>query len=415
MDKELLYTYLRLHFIPDRDMVGLPQTHKEQLITDHDKALRLIDDTLRGAIEEYVDLIDGEWGAFLSGGIDSSLVCSYLKEIKPNLHVFSIGSDGKKHDESSLSKEYANLIGVEQHLYKMDSSIAKEFLEYVDNAITEPFGDISLIPTTFVAKKAKDFGLQACFSGDGGDELFFGYPRYWSVAKNVKYQNCPLGVKKALYGFDRVFFKNRHINSVVFCDSQAEAHLGLHSRLGDEEFHKLCPFVDTKFPEWFDTFNYMNQNDELDLLIKMREAEFKFMGDKGLRKLKLASTRTGLKILTPMLHHKFIEAALRVSPYLSYGGGKKKQILKDLLAYRVPGAPIDNQKRGFLIPLGQWMKEDLREPFTRVLLDDDMISFFGMDKQVLSGILQSHLNGEKDHKTTLFTIYTLFRWKAHQK
>lgn len=415
MKSEELYTYLRLHFLPDSNMSGLPQTRIEQLITDHDKALNLIDETLRNVIEEKVNDLDGEWGAFLSGGIDSSLVCSYLKDIKPNLEVFSIGNDSGIHDETALATEYARLMGLKQHLVRMDSDVALNFLDYLERAITEPFGDFSLIPTTFVAKMAKDAGMVSCFSGDGGDELFFGYPRYWSVAKNIKYQNLPLSIKKLLYGIDKVFFKNRHINSVVLCDKQADAHLGLHSRFSDEDVKKLCPNIEARFPEWFDVFTYPNFRDEQELLIRMREAEFKFMGDKGLRKLKLASDATGLNIVTPMLHPQFIEAALRVSPYLSYGGGKKKQLLKDILAKRVPGAPIDNLKRGFTMPLGKWIREELREPFTQTLFDKEAIDYFGMDKDVMTGIFKAHLKGEKDYKHALFTLYTLFRWYRHER
>lgn len=415
MKSEKLYTYLRLHFLPDPKMSGLPQTHTEQLITDHDKALNLIDETLRSVIEEQAKNLDGEWGSFLSGGIDSSLVCSYLKDIKPNMEVFSIGNDSSVHDETALATEYARLMGLKQHLVKMDSDVALHFLDYLDQAITEPFGDFSLIPTTFVAKMAKEAGMASCFSGDGGDELFFGYPRYWSVAKNIKYQHLPFGIKKLLYGIDKVFFKNRHINAVVLCDKQAEAHLGLHSRFSDEEVKKLCPDIEAHYPEWFDVFNYPNYRDEQELLIHMREVEFKFMGDKGLRKLKLASEVTGLNIVTPMLHPRFIEAALRVSPYLSYGDGKKKQLLKDLLAKRVPGAPIDNQKRGFTMPLGKWIREELREPFTQTLSDKETIEFFGMDKNVMTEILKAHLDGKKDYKHALFTLYTLFRWHQHER
>ncbi len=415
MISEVLYLYMRMHFISDQAMGKLPPVGKFAQITNRDQALAFLDTTLRTVVCEMSQDIKGDWGAFLSGGIDSTLVCSYLKEINPSLKVFTIGSDSKVHNESALAQEYARLMKLDQHLVMMDSAMARDFLDDVDKAITEPFGDFSLIPTTFVAKMARKEGLNACFSGDGGDELFFGYDRFWSVAKNIRYQSWPYAIKYLLYGLDKLLFKNRHINSGVLLARQGEAHRGLHSRFSHDQFVALFPGVkDPKFPEWFDAFNYPNQKNELDLLIKMREAEYLFMGGKGIRKLKLASNSTGLQILTPMMHPQFIEAALQISPYLSYGNGRKKQLLKDLLARRVPGAPIDNRKRGFAIPLSKWIREELRVPFTTLLLDDEMINYFGVDKTVMLSMLDEHMKGVKDHKHAIFTLYTLFRWKKNE-
>ena len=104
------------------------------------------------------------------------------KSVKPGLITFTIGSDSEKYDESKDAKTFARIIGMKNKNYFMDSHKALNILEDVMRSITEPFADISIIPTYMVSKLAKS-EVKVCLSGDGGDELFYGYERFWSVAK----------------------------------------------------------------------------------------------------------------------------------------------------------------------------------------------------------------------------------------
>ena len=118
--------------------------------------------------------------------------------------TFTIGSDSEKYDESKDAKTFAKVIGMKNKNYFMDSHKALNILEDIMRSITEPFADISIFPTYMVSKLAKS-EVKVCLSGDGGDELFYGYERFWSVAKNIKVQYLFYYIKYLLYGLDKVF------------------------------------------------------------------------------------------------------------------------------------------------------------------------------------------------------------------
>ncbi len=211
-----------------------PKFHQSTVI-DENEALEFISNELQKAVKDQL-MADVPLGAFLSGGIDSPLVCKYAgQQLSSPLKTFTIGSDSEKHDESIQALEYARILGADAHLEKMDSAYASAILEEVMGALTEPFADFSIIPTFLVSKLAKQ-KVTVALSGDGGDELFYGYERFWSVAKNIRYQSLPYWLKYLLYGADKVLTHSTHINSGVLSASQGLAHQGLHSRTSEADF-----------------------------------------------------------------------------------------------------------------------------------------------------------------------------------
>jgi asparagine synthase (glutamine-hydrolysing) len=146
----------------------------------------------------------------------------------------------------------------------------------------------------------------------------------------------------------------------------------------------------------------------------MRRAEFYGMMQKTLRKVDLASMENSLEVRVPFLKKSFIEAALQVDPFLSYGPGRKKQMLKDLLRRELPQSPIDNRKRGFSVPLGHWMRQSLKVPFADVVLDSRRHERFGLSSAAIEHIWHEHQSGARDHKWILFTLFSLFQWEANR-
>ena len=229
IDKEVLKTYLKMHYIPapyailedtfqvypgecvNIDFKGklskyiyweFPALSEEDLISDKEEALRFLDSKLKESVKDQLDA-DVPLGTFLSGGIDSPLVTSYAKASKDDLKAFTIGSDSKVHDESEDAKTYASLIGVDMLLEKMVASSAKKILKDCMLNLQEPFADYSIIPTYELTKNAsKSFTVM--LSGDGGDELFFGYERFNSVAKNFKFTWIPNKLRYLAYGVDKL-------------------------------------------------------------------------------------------------------------------------------------------------------------------------------------------------------------------
>ena len=383
-------------------------------INKHGPALELLDKLIDEAVHAEL-LADVALGSFLSGGIDSPLVTYYAqKNNKLPLKAFSIGSDSKKHDESEYATQYAQQIGVEHYLRKMTANEAMELWDEAMASIHEPFADFSILPTYVVSKLAKS-KVKVALSGDGGDELFYGYERFGSIVKNYPLLKLPGKVKYLMYGADKALFNNRHINSTVLSDSYGAAHQGLHQHIPGKWIDKLFPELkNTGLPEQYQTYRY-NPGTKDELLQSMRKAEFYGMMQKTLRKVDMASMHTSLEVRVPFLKKSMIEGSLKFDAHLSFGiiKGKdyrKKQLLKDLLLQKLPSSPIDNVKRGFTVPLSAWIKNGLSEKLTALGRNSSLLDM-GMSAAGYDQLLDEHMKGAGDHKWPLFTIFGLQAWR----
>jgi asparagine synthase (glutamine-hydrolysing) len=381
-------------------------------IHQHGEAMELLEAELAGAVRAEM-VSDVALGTFLSGGIDSPLIASFAAKFsKEQLMAFSIGSDSKTHDESGQAQAYAELLHAQFHLDKMDSHAAANTIDGAVNSLKEPFGDFSIIPTWLVSKHARKNVIVA-LSGDGGDELFYGYERFGTIAKNLKFNKIPKGIRYPVYAADKVLFKGKHVNSGFLADNFGAAHQGVHSRFQHKQVAPIFPGMQTQtLHESFDVYNYEAKN-ESELLQHMQWGEFYGMMQKTLTKVDRASMANSLEVRVPFLKKSFIEASLKVSPYLSYGNGKQKQLLKDLLKKRLPQAQFGKDKKGFTIPLGTWMKEGLKEKFSEVLFDKNFLQKFGIAEKALQDMWQAQQKGF-DHKWALFSMYTLAKWDEKQ-
>jgi asparagine synthase (glutamine-hydrolysing) len=380
---------------------------QEQYIVDPRLAARSVESALRESVHEQL-LSDVPLGAFLSGGVDSPLICSFASENDPDFPVFTIGSDSHEHDESGRAKIFNEALGTRQNLWHLNGKEILEHWEEAMQSLHEPLADFSIFPTYLVSKLARQH-VTVALSGDGGDELFFGYERFWSVAKNIEFQHWPRLLRMGIYGYDKYFSGNKKFNSLLLTGRQGSAHESLHSRFPDEWIHQIFPDLRrVHLPEKWDLYAYDNRRDIRRLLFQMRKAEFYGMMQKTLRKVDLASMENSLEVRVPFLKKGFIEMANGFDPFLSFGEGQKKKLLKNVLSSRVPKVEDDNVKRGFTVPLGSWIKKELRPVFGDMLLSDKMLNS-GVDLQATERMLQEHVNDKDSHKWALFTLYALSR------
>jgi len=435
IDEHVLKLYLQQHFLPapfgllkntfqvePGEMVQVSAEGKlakkqywtfpeffQPSIMEKADALEYIHQSLEEAVKQEL-LSDVPLGAFLSGGIDSPLVCYYAQKHQRPLKTFTIGSDSKVHDESEQAGLYAKLLGTDHQLSRMNDSTGKDILSEALACMQEPMADFSIIPTYLVSKLARQH-VTVALSGDGGDELFFGYERFWSIAKNIRYQHWPWLVKAGIYKADQWMTGNKRINSVVLSHSQARAHRGLHSRFTGEWMDKLFPELrNVTTPEAYNTYTYPNTTNEATLIQHIRKAEFYGMMQKTLRKVDLASMGNSLEVRVPFLKKSFIEASWKVDPFLSYGPARKKQLPKDLLRKQIPESPIDNIKRGFSIPLGHWIRKDMKDQFHERLSQTAFLNTYGVAAKGVHDLLQHHEQGH-DMKWPVFTLTALSAWQ----
>lgn len=378
-------------------------------VSNKEEAKKLVSEALAKSVEEQL-LSDVPLGAFLSGGVDSSLVTSFIKEYKASPQVFTIGSDSKKHDESDRARQFAEALDVQQEIWKLTAREVLGFWDEAMDALHEPFADFSILPTYLLSKLAKK-KVGVTLSGDGGDELFFGYERFWSIGKNIPFQHYPNLVKKAIYGLDKFTSGNKRVNSVLLSSTQRMAQQGLHSRFRKNWLDEIAPDLSKiSLPESYNVYTYENSKDIRQLLSNMRYAEFYGMMQKTLRKVDLASMENGLEVRVPFLDKNVIEAALKIDPLLSYGGGRQKQLLKNLLSKRIPSVKEETVKKGFSIPLSGWLRQDLKDTVSDQLLHSDL-SDFGFEKKAVEKMLNHHFEQKADLKWPIFTLYALTQFR----
>lgn len=434
LDSQVLKLYLQQHFVPapfglyknsfqvrPGEIVSvskeglkkqryweLPQS-ASAIISDKSAALSQIQQVLSDAIQSRLPATS-PIGSFLSGGVDATLIASFLKEIHPEFKVFTIGSDSKKHDETDRASAFAKALQVEHHVWKLDGSEVRNYWEEATEVITEPMADFSVLPT-YLAHQLASKHVETVFSGDGGDELFYGYERFWSIGKNIRYQQLPLLVRKGIYGWDKYTTGNRRVNSVLLASAQSKAHQGLHSRFKDAWLYGIAPHLEAvDLPHEYDVYRYEDSSDIRELLFRMRYAEFYGMMQKTLRKMDTANRKSGLNVVLPFLNRNMISLALTIDPLLSYGEGKQKQLLKSLLQQRIPQVPEETTKKGFGIPLTGWLRNELKEPVSDFLLASP-VTDFGFDKNAIEALLKQHFDGEIDAKWSIFTLYALMKFR----
>ena len=440
INSSVLANYLRRHYIPAPDgllmetyqvapgeMVvidlkgniqrkrywQLPSFFKATIVREHE-AIDYVNYHLEEAVKAQL-MADVPLGAFLSGGIDSPLICKYAqKNITGRLKTFTIGSDSQKHDETDMARRFALSLGADAAFERMDSRYASDILESAMNTLTEPFADFSILPTYLVCQLARQ-QVTVALSGDGGDELFFGYERFWSVGKNIKYQSWPYHLKYLLYGVDKILSNSRYVNSAALASSQGLAHQSLHSRISADQFRGIAPDLIYNDNLLSPEYCYGNECDTQNLIQRMRVSEFYDMMQKTLRKVDSASMGNSLEVRVPFLQKSFIEASLNVNGMLSYGQNNRKGVLKGLLKNLYTDIDYRQPKMGFTIPLQKWIQNGLKQPFQEVLMDASLNDRFGFSAKTLEKLLHEHVAGKEDHKWILFTVYSLYKWQQSIK
>ena len=440
IDETVLHTYLQSHYMPapyalqnNTHQVEPGQivtlNHNGTLIKEYYWRLPKVEisatttnvATAKGMLIEALNdsvkselVADVPVGTFLSGGIDSPLITYFANKNAPDINSYTIGSDSKILDETEKAKEYSVLIGSKHFVAQMQSKEAASILEDCMQHLQEPFADFSLIPTYFVSRLAKNNGSKVVLSGDGADELFYGYKRYESILKNTAYGFIPKPLRYTAYGIDKVFFKNKHINSNFLKNSFAGAHRGLHSRITDAEIKNIFG-VETVHKLALPAYQYQDYKTETEILLAMQQGEFYDMMQKTLTKVDRMSMAHSIEVRVPFLKKSFIESASQIHPSLSYKNKGTKLILKEVLKTVIPQAPIDIVKKGFGVPLEKWLREELKELMEDTLFSKSFLNGFNLSETKLQQIWNEHQTEKRDRKWVLFTLYSLAKWQENLK
>ena len=322
---------------------------------------------LREHLKESVRLrmiCDVPFGAFLSGGVDSSAVVATMTRLSDRpVKTFTIGFPEKEYNDTAHAREVANAFGTEHHELILEPDVIG-ILGDLAWHLDEPFGDSSAIPTYMVSQLAAQH-VKVVLSGDGGDELFAGYDKYSVEQRERRYRHIPSLVRSLMGRVGGVMAEgmkgrnflrhialngtDRYLDAGTLFDRQAQGSLfrdaAAERMLAEDPWKDLSACLAREDSHWLSAIQYLDIKTYLPLDI--------------LTKVDRMSMAHSLEARVPLLDHKLVEFAAAIPPGLKLRDGRTKHIFKQALKGILPESIIDRPKQGFAVPLGRWFRGEL--------------------------------------------------------
>ena len=402
-------------------------------INDEAEALDELERVLARAVQSQA-IADVPVGAFLSGGIDSSTVVAlYQKYSALPVRTFTIGFEEEAFNEADYARAVAAQLGTQHHERVVTPAEALDVIPKLPEMYDEPFADSSQIPTYLVSRFARE-QVTVALSGDGGDELFGGYKRYFAAGRlwsKLKLLPAPIraaagaslgrlppavwdrigaavggrlppefGMKVRKYLTTVAGARNLDQLFVAFLDEWTGDRQPV---LGTQGAATPCPFdldLGTPAP---------------DALRMMYCDVLSFLPDDILCKVDRASMAVSLEVHVPFLDHRVAELAARMPIEMKIRGGTGKRILRKLLYKEAPRELFERPKAGFAIPVGQWIKGPLRD-WAEDLLDPALMRSQGwFDPEPIARRWHHHLSGKRDSTQALWAVLMFQAWLREER
>ncbi|WP_374550715.1 asparagine synthase (glutamine-hydrolyzing) [Flavobacterium sp.] len=365
-------------------------------------------------------IADVPLGTFLSGGVDSSIVSLCLaQQSDKKIETFSIGFDKKSFDETDKSQQVAKLINSNHHEFIIGEKDLEENLSEIILNFDEPFADSSALATYVVANKTKQY-VTVALTGDGGDEVFGGYNKYYMGKLNEKYSTI---VPK--------FFHNGILKTADFLLKTSDDNRGKRfkaNRLlkainyeGDFYYNIISlGFQENEVKDFLNT-NYYNEKplnyykkligDNNKTLTDFRNIDrhLSLEGDM-LVKVDRTSMLTSLECRAPFLNKEIWNFTSQISEDFLIKGWDKKHILKEAFKDYFPEDFLNKSKKGFGVPVGDWLKTDLKDELIsyidgKFIQKQSIFNFEAIDK-----LVKNHLSGKVDNTFRVWTFYCFQKW-----
>ncbi len=362
----------------------------------------------------YRMISDVPIGAFLSGGIDSTLVASIMQanSSKP-INTFSIGFDDEKYNEAAFAKEISQIIGSNHHEQYVSAKDTKMLLPEMIASLDLPFGDSSALPMMVVSKLAKKH-VTVALSGDGGDELYCGYRLYDQAKSFQRFQLLSGLMKPVRHSVFRSFYKSSKYKYLPFLFLGDDNQLLNSGALVNQNYlFNLSKIERHAINSQFFLRDYYTNNIQMkNMLLNMKT----YLPDDILKKVDLATMHYSLEARVPLLDHRLVEFSFRIPHKYKYQNGVKKYILKEVLYDFVPKNLMDRPKKGFSIPVFNWLRDDLNYLIQDYVLHPQSVGFeeYGIDTKRLVSIFNNY---PKNYFTnTLIWNLLVYRiWKQENK
>jgi len=363
-------------------------------------------------------------GVLLSGGIDSSAVTAFMVDLYPGaVDSFSISFEEESFDESRYARLASRHLGTRHHELTLTSKTAASMVADITDYLDEPFGDSSLIPTYLLSKFARQY-VKVALGGDGGDELFAGYPTLkahrmiefyerlapWTIrAKLAPKVSSLLPVSFSNISLD---FKIRRFLAGRGVSLQERHHRWLGSFFDEEKALLLQDWIK---PVLGDTYARAYQHEEQSrtryLLNAILYSDIKlYLEGDILFKVDRASMANSLEVRVPLLNPLMVEFASALPFDLKLHNFTSKYLLKKCMARRLPREIINRPKKGFNMPVASWLTTELR-PLMLDMFSEEMINRQGLfNYPYIKRLIDDHLARRRDNRKLLWTLLVFQLW-----
>jgi len=396
---------------------------------DETEAVERLDALLREAVRLRL-IADVPVGAFLSGGIDSSTVVALMQaqSTRP-AKTFSIGFREQAYDEAAHARRVAEHLGTEHTEVYIDPSHALEIIPRLPDWFDEPFADSSQIPTFLVSEVTRRH-VTVALSGDGGDELFAGYERYfWAQRLALILHNVPAPVRRASRAalralsptsWDRLLGvvppswrpdlsgDRMHRLAAILDHIEPDAIYRRLVSLWERPHEIAAAGTEPGGPLWDTTVG----RDFPDLLSRMQFLDLvTYLPDDILAKVDRATMAVGLEGRVPLIDHRVVAFAWTLPPALKVRDGKSKWLLRRVLDRYVPAAMVERPKMGFGVPIGAWLRGPLREWAEGLLAPSRLAAAGLLRPEPVQAAWREHLAGTRDWQYALWAVLMLEAWR----
>ena len=359
-------------------------------------------------------------GALLSGGTDSSTVVALMARASSTpVKTFSIGFSHDDFDEAHYARIVAKHFGTEHHELILEPNVL-ETVEKLTCSLEEPFGDSSMLPTYYVSCMAREH-VTVALSGDGGDEIFAGYDRYGIHLRRQVFERIPRWVRR-LYR-EQVYpllpqdmrgkkfsynvslpWRERYVDGISFVPS-FERDMPLWS----DEFRESVKGNGNPEDVMYRYFDQAPANDPVSQMLYVDTKTYMVMDI--LTKVDRMSMATSLEVRVPLLDHPFVEWVTGLPVEWKLRGGKQKYILRKLAErVGVPREALDRPKQGFALPLVHWMRHELKDLITTVLLEPKTMQRGYFNPAGVRQLLDEHFRGRRNHSGRIWRLLMFELW-----
>jgi asparagine synthase (glutamine-hydrolysing) len=363
-------------------------------------------------------------GVLLSGGVDSSAVTALaVRASSEPVKTFSISFAEASFDESAYARSVAKFLGTDHHEERLSANLAANLVSEIGAWMDEPFSDPSLVPTYLLSRFTRKH-VTVALGGDGGDELFAGYPMYAGLRWAEFYKRIPsfvrAGVIEPLIRLLPVKTKNlsfdykalRFITGAKY-DPVTRHHVWFGSFTPDEQLQLLTPeaLAATDVEIYAQARQFADECDSEDLVTRMQSVDTRlYLAEDILTKVDRASMAVSLEVRAPFLDPRVAEFAASLPCNYKLRGQKTKYILKKAVRDLLPPFVTKRGKKGFGVPVAEWLKEKLR-PLARDLLSPERVRRAGVfNPNYVARLQDEHERGVANHRKLLWTLLMFELW-----